>query len=274
LALDLKVTDDYSSTEHEFKVCSPMDQKTCISALANEYRNLRTQSAISTDSVSLEGIGVVDTTRIRSLLTAKTIPLPKGGPFDIVRSDMGETLAYIMLEQNYNTQIGYKSVRDRELIQLPGRGIDIVGIENGDSLTLLLGEAKVSDEGRNPPRVVDYNEDSISNQLIKHIENHEETSKKVWDITRRISDHVVWQLFVSAAIYWDQKMWSNLGVICCGVLLRPLDKYNEQDFGILREKPELVAPAKIRFLIFCFEGDLEKTVSEFYVSAKTGEEEL
>ena len=138
LPLGLKITNDYSNAGHEFKVCGPLDQKACISALANEYHNLRTQPTVSTDSINLDGIGVVDTTRIRSLLTAKVLPLPKGGPFDVVRSDMGETLAYIMLEQNYNTQIGYKSVRDRELIQLPGRGIDIVGVVNDNSLVLLL----------------------------------------------------------------------------------------------------------------------------------------
>lgn len=272
MPLDLKITDDYSHAEHEFKVCGLVDHQACISALASEYRNLRTQSAASLDSVSLEGIGVVDTTRIRSVLASKTIPVLRGGPFDVIRSDMGETLAYVMLEQTYNTQIGYKSVRDRELIQLPGRGIDIVGVENSSFLVLLLGETKVSDEGRNPPRVVDDNEDSISKSLIKHMENHEETSRKIWDITRRVSDHIVWELFVSAALYWDCRMWSNLGIICCGVLIRPRDKYSEKDFGILKENPEFVDPAKMRFIIVCIDDDLEKTVSEFYRLAKTVEE--
>lgn len=272
MALDLKISEDYSDAQQEFKVYGLEDAASCIVELAGEYRNLRAQCAVSINSVNVEGIGVVDTTRIRSLLASKTIPLPRGGYFDVIRSDMGETLAYIILEQKYNIQIGYKSVRDRELIQLPGRGIDVVGVEDNDTLVLLLGEVKVSDEGRHPPLVVDYKDDSISKSLIRHIKNHKETSRKIWDIARRTRDEVVQRLLFTAALYWDKQMWSYLRVVCCGVLLRSRDKYNEKDFGLLKDKPELVAPAKVRFLIVCVHGDLEETVSEFCRLATAAEE--
>lgn len=273
MSLNLQIIEEYSNSQQEFKVWELEDDATCIATLAGEYRNLRTQCAASISSVNVEGIGVVDTTQILSFLASRTIPLPRDGPFDVIMSDMGETMAYMVLEREYSTQFGYKSVRDRELIQQPGRGIDAVGVENDDTLTLLLGEVKVSGEDRNPPQVVDKNSDSISKSLIAHIKNHDETSRKMRDIARRSRDKVVAELLFAAAMYWDEKKWSHLHIICCGVLVRPRDKYKKEDFGLLKDKPELVAPARVRFLIVCVNSDLEETASEFYRLA-TAEEEV
>lgn len=264
MSIALEVIEDLSDSSQEFKAFEIGDNAECIAALALEYRNLRTECSASLNSVNVEGIGIFDTTRIRSILASRVIPERQDGPFDVVRSDMGETLSYILLEQNYNTKIGYKSIRDRELVQQPGRGIDIVGVENNGNLTLILGEVKVSNEDRNPPRVVDSNEDSISNSLIGHIQNHEETSNKLWDVARRTQDPEVSTLLFTAAIYYDEKDWTNLHVICCGVLVRPRNKYNNSDFGLLIAEPDRVAPAKMRFLIACINCELDDFVSEFH----------
>jgi hypothetical protein len=273
LSLDLRIIGDYSTSNQEFKVWVLEDDATCIAALAGEYRNLRTECVPSIGAINVDGIGIVDTTQLRSFLASRTIPRPLDVPFDVIRSDMGETLAYMILEQEYSTRFGYKSVRDRELIQLSGRGIDAVGVENDDTLTLLLGEVKVSGEDRNPPQVVDRNNDSISKSLLAHIKNHDETSRKIWDMARRSRDTVFAELLFAAAIYWDEKKWSHLHVICCGVLVRPQDKHKEKDFGLLKDNPGHVAPARVRFLIICVNNDLEETVSEFYRLA-TAEEEV
>lgn len=147
-----------------------------------------------------------------------------------------------------------------------------MGVENDDTLTLLLAEVKVSGEDRNPPQVVDKNNDSISKSLLAHIKNYDETSRKIWDMARRSMDKVVAELLFAAAMYWDEKKWSHLHVICCGVLVRPRGKYKEKDFGLLKDKPELVAPARVRFLIVCVNSDLEETASEFYRLAAAEEE--
>ena len=185
---------------------------------------------------------------------------------------MGETLAYTVLEREYKTIIGYKGVRDRELIQRTGRGIDVIGIETDGNFTLLLGEVKVSSEDKNPPRVVDENDDAISKSLQSHMSNNAETSKKIWDVARRIRDNSVAEQFFAAAMYWDLEMWTKLKVVCYGVLIRPKDKYNDDDFGSLKSNPGIVTPGTVRFIIVCFDGDIEEVVSEFHTLAKAEEE--
>lgn len=264
MALGLKIFEDYSDKGQEFKAWELVDNAKCLATLSNEYRTLRTACTTPINQVSVEGIGVVSTAQIKSYLESKTIPFRQKGSFDVVRSDMGETLTYIILEQNYSTQIGYKGIRSRELIQLTGRGIDVVGVENNGVLTLVLGEVKVSNQDRNPPDVVDKNRDSISKTLKAHIKNHQETSRKIWDIIRKTEDPSLKDLISAAAIYWDEKKWSFLHIICCGILVRPLSKYRNKDFGSLKDDPGLVSPGKVRFLIICINDDLDDFVSEFY----------
>ncbi len=93
--------------------------------VAKEYIGLRISSANELKNISVEGITVVDVQTIRERLRKVTVPLLGKGPLDIVRSDFGETIAYLILEKHFSTAIGYKGVRDRETVKLPGRGIDI-----------------------------------------------------------------------------------------------------------------------------------------------------
>lgn len=252
-----------SNENHEYKTWELADNTTCITALAAEYRDLRTKCVIPITSVNVEGIGVVDTTTIISRLKSSTIP-PRGrGSLDIVRSDMGETLAYVVLEQEYGTNIDHKLVVERELIGSPGRGIDVVGIENDGKLKLVFAEIKVSDE-KSPPQVVDKKKDSISKKLKEHINNQKVTIDKIWDIIRKTRDESFRDLLISATLYWEQENWSKLHIICCGILVRPQDKYRKEDFGKLKEKPKLVHPAAVRFLIICVPGDIEEMVNEFH----------
>ena len=262
--LELEIFEDFSHNEQEFKAWKLVDSPTCLAHLSNEYRTLRTACKTPINQINVEGIGVVNTAQIKSYLESKTIPFRQEGPLDIIRSDMGETLAYILLEQNYNTQIGYKGVQSRELIQFTGRGIDVVGVENNGILTLLLGETKVSNQDRNPPDVVDRNRDSISKTLTEHIKNHQKTSRKIWDVIRKCEDPAIKDLLSAAAIYWDEKKWSFLRIICCGILVRPVNKYSSTDFGLLKGNPDLISPAKVRFLIVCVHDDLDNFVYEFY----------
>src|SRR5207237_641083 len=77
--------------------------------------------------------------------------------------DFAETISYCLLADVFKTRFGYKSLRDRELVQLTGRGIDAIGIEveeNGD-IRLVLGETKLSDEAKSPPAVVDKGDDCL-----------------------------------------------------------------------------------------------------------------
>jgi hypothetical protein len=79
---------------------------------------------------------------IENRLRQAAIPPRGGGNFAVPRSDFGETVAYCLLEERFGTRFGYKSIRDRELPRLPGRGIDAIGIEYTENgpLRLVLGE--------------------------------------------------------------------------------------------------------------------------------------
>lgn len=176
---------------------------------------------------------------------------------------MGEVLAYMLLTQEYGTLIGYKSVRDRELIDLPGRGIDVIGVENGEKIRLILGEVKVSN-AEDSSNVVDYNDDAISKSLEKHIQQHGITSRKLWSIIPRTRDIHFREMLEVAALYWDHKMWTHLSVICSGILVRPEEKYKKEEFGKLIKEPKLVDPAKVRFLIICMQNDLEDLADQLH----------
>jgi hypothetical protein len=215
----------------------------------------------------LDGIGIFDVSGIKKRLQEATIPLQGMGNFDVVRSDLGEVLAMMVLEQEYGTQFAYKSVRDREVCQLAGRGIDAIGIENAERLTLLIGEAKVSAESGSIPKVVDRSKDSLSKQLKGHMKAHTETGRKLWDIVRRTTDANLQSLFITAALYWEEKCWDKLAVVCCATLVRPKSLYKRRDFGSLWESPEQTSPASVRFLILCVQESIDNAVKKFYEAA-------
>jgi hypothetical protein len=184
-----------------------------------------------------------------------------------VRSDFGETLAYVLLEDQFGTLIGYKGVRDRETIQQVGRGIDIVGVEEGDPLLLLLGEVKVSDESASPPQVVDKTADCLQVQHLKHIGERQITAKKIWDQSRHVTDKDIRDRLFTAALYFESERWDKLQLISCSVLVRPEQKYSDRDFGSFRDAPSDYCPARIRFIIFCVPGDsIESIIQDWYES--------
>lgn len=232
--------------------------------VAKEYIGLRSSTVNELKNISLEGITVVDVQTIRERLKKLTVPMLGKGPLDIVRSDFGETIAYLILEEYFSTAIGYKGVRDRETVKLPGRGIDIIGIERRSPLCLILGETKVSDQNKTPPAVVDSDPNSLSKQLKHHVREHFDTSIKLWDTARKIFDAEIQEDLFRAALLWDDKRWDLLGVVCCAILVRPRALHTEKDFGNLRQDPEAVRPGCMRFLVVCLPDSVDSIVSSWY----------
>jgi hypothetical protein len=124
--LDHHSIESFHCGEHRFEAIAPDDGQDWLATVASEYSALRTRCALPLEDVSLDGITVVGVEHLRARLRSATIPAYSAGNFGIVRSDFGETLCYMLLEQSYGTRFGYKGVRDRELINLPGRGIDSI----------------------------------------------------------------------------------------------------------------------------------------------------
>ncbi|WP_025846285.1 hypothetical protein [Brevibacillus sp. NL20B1] len=235
-------------------------------AIANEYGKLRTDTRFPIEPICLDGLEFsIDT--IKERIFHNTIPERRGGNFDVVRSDFGEVISYMTLEQKYSTQFGYKSIRDRELVQLPGRGIDGIGIETGEKLRLVLTETKVSSQRTSPPSVVDSSEDSMRNQHLDHI-SKPETCKKIWDVARRTTSSELQKLFMTAALMFEYKMFDRLELITCCVLVRPKMVHTCNDFGSFMSHAKDFLPGKIRFLVICIPeengNNLEEIIDEWF----------
>jgi hypothetical protein len=240
--------------------------------IAEEYKKLRTETRFPVEPICFDGLEF-DVSFIKERLASNTIPQRGSGNFDVVRSDFGEVVSYIVLEGKYQSKFGYKSVRDRELINLAGRGIDGVSIEVGDKIKLVLTETKVSSQRSSPPSVVDTQPDSMRNQHIGH-NNDAETVKKIWDISRKATDKELQQLFFAAALCFEEKRFDRLDLITCCVLVRPFNRHTKEDFGSFKTNAEDFYPGKIRFLIICLpaeNGDnLEEIIDNWYLTIKEG----
>lgn len=270
MILPVNLIEQYTSLDHSYTVLEPDSDTDWQTALANEYVRLRTACAVPLEPVTVEGIGVFDTANIQRHLQRSTIPFYKPGNFNVVRSDFGEVAGYMLLAQLHQTKLGYMGVCHRETIQLPGRGIDIIGIEHdptdGSPLTLVLGEVKVSDSSASPPAVVDAGKDCMRVQHLEHTGNVGATRAKLWNQSRQIPDLALRNLFFAAALILDEVGWKGLRLVSCCVLVRPRDVYTSADFGSFRKNPTDFAPAGIRFLVLCVPGNIDGVVQSWFNS--------
>ncbi len=128
----------------------------------------------------------------------------------------------------------------------------------------MLGETKASDEERRPPQVVDKNEDSLSRQHQHHLKEMDETSNKLWNISRFCPNPEFQTLFMQACLLFDARRWDKLKLVVACVLVRSKGRCHEKDFGKLRRKPALVDPATIRFIIARIPEELDATAKKWH----------
>lgn len=251
MALGLKTNKQHKEGAHEYRMASATDLDALLKVVAMEYVRLRAESILPLAAVQVDGIDVMDVTAVSQRLKQAVVPTTSkpGTPFDILRSDFGETLAYLILEQEYSTRIGYKGIRDRETINLPGRGIDTVGTENLAALALLLGEVKLSEEAKSPPQVVDASNDCLRAQHRAHLNDREITTNKLWNISRFVRDKATRDSLLAAAFLFENN--HPLEIISCSLLIRTAGVHKDTDYGSFRKKPADYAPAGVRFWIVC-----------------------
>jgi hypothetical protein len=252
--------------EHSYSVHQPHELGRWLDAIADEYVSLRTDCTVPLpQALDLAGIGVLSVESLRKRLAHAVVPKPdlERGNLSTTRSDLSEVAAYMTLEKIYNTKIGYKLIRDRETAELPGRGIDAIGLEVKEKLLVVLAEVKFSDEGCQPkaPQVVDRGANSMRNQHLGHLREHQETVSKLYDCCRRIRDTTLQTQYLAAALYIQEKKWDRVGVICCCILVRPRAKHSQGDFGTFRNQPNDYSPAAIRFIIITLPDDIEQVLS-------------
>lgn len=263
---------------HRFTLLEPNGPE-WLDRVARIYRDLRTATTTPLTSDLLDGLDF-DLDLVERRLRETQLPVRRGGParrLAVERSDLAEVALAAAGEELRQYIYGYRSTRDRELVQLPGRGIDQIGVAQGrigerDVVYLSLGEAKLSSELRNPPRVVDTNEDCLDEQHRGHMRERDLTGKKIWDAGRRAHDTTAQRLFFHAAHLWDIQAPDSLVVRCTSMLVRPRHGALS-DAGPFRSSPGRYAPSEVDFMLLRLDSDdVEGVVDEFLQRAADGEE--
>lgn len=191
---------------------------------------------------------------------------------DIYRSDLGELLTSYYFEEKLPDAerfiIPLKSISERERYDMPGRGIDAIGYrrESDGSFTLLLSEAKVSDEKRNPPQVVHDTNDSIYRVQKKHHDNMPLVLQRLSEYVRKLSSSE--SIFVLGCIV----VWMSTGeydrfkiTYGCGLLRDNTCADRELDFGKMKSNVDVFRPGEVDFVVFSFtQKTIQETVDLFY----------
>jgi len=189
---------------------------------------------------------------------------------DIYRSDLGELLMTYYFEEKIDENsrfiIPLKNITYREREDMPGRGLDAIGYRvDNTKIDVLLGEAKVSGQMKNPPDVVDKTNDSIYKTQKKYNDDLDLVIRRLSDYCRRL-DAKSAEIIGLAIIYMDLKKTGEYSITFGCTLIRDSSCVNsEKDFGKLNSNKEEFNPNKINFSILSFTGKkIEETVQLFY----------
>ena len=185
---------------------------------------------------------------------------------DIYRSDLGELLTTYYFEEKLPEGERYviplKNISSRELSKLPGRGFDAVGYlkEADGKYNLLLSEAKVSEQRRSPPSIVDTTDDSIYNTHKGHHDDMPMVLNLLSDYLRKQTSAESFTALACIVVLMDCGQTDKFKVTYgCG-LVRDASCVNEtSDFGKMKTNVYDFRPGDVDFAIFTF---TEKTISE------------
>jgi hypothetical protein len=261
------ITSEHSLAPHHYSTYEPDDFAAWIEVVAAEYVALRTACCSPIpDVLEFPGMGAFSGAAIQARIAKATVPEKDYHKknFSVLRSDLSEVAAYMLLERTFGTEIAFKLVRDRELKKLPGRGIDAIGVEVGDKHVIVLAEVKFSDEackGGKAPGVVDSSSDCMRVQHLGHINDRQETIDKLLDCMRRSPTDAERNNLLAAALYLENELWEQLDLVSCCVLVRPKERHTEADFGSFRSSPSDYDPARVRFLVWKLPGDMESILT-------------
>lgn len=185
---------------------------------------------------------------------------------DIYRSDLGELLTTYYFEEKLPEGERYiiplKNISSRELPGKPGRGLDAIGYrkEADGSFTLLLSEAKVSDEKRNPPQVVHGKEDSIYKIQKAHHDNQPMVLERLTDYIRKQASGETIVALGCIVLFMSKGQTDRFKVTYgCGLVRDTTCVDATRDFGKMQSNANEFRPGEVDFAIFTF---TEKTVSE------------
>lgn len=271
-----KTVGEWSDDVHHYRVITPNHEE-WLEGLADLYRALRTSSQVPLPELGITGIDGFDLAALEQVLVETQVPDRDSGAkpkqLSVERSDIGELALALVGEMIHGYNYGYRSVRDRELVDSPGRGIDQLGVvevqlDSGDHACILsLGEAKVSVDKSSPPAVVDSSHDSLRAQHRKHITEHEKSIRGVISAARQTSDREAARQLYRAGMLW--RIGSDrLTLRNTSMLVRDRN-HKLTDFGSFRSSPEDFNPGHIDFTILVIDtDDIEDVVDNFIALAR------
>jgi hypothetical protein len=262
--------------KHDIKVMDSF-----IDKFARKYIEQRSQTNSDISSLSNSQMfktSGFDTSLLEGIITKNTVAhdfkREKGVKpkvlQDIYRSDLGELLMTYYFEDKLDESSRYviplKNITYRERDDMSGRGLDAIGYKvNDNKIDILLGEAKVSASGENPPAVVHKNEDSIYKTQKKYNDNLDIVVRRLADYCRRLDDKNA-ELIGLAILYIDDEKMEKYSITLGCTLIRDFTCVDSaKDFGKMKLNSKEFNPNKIHFSILSFMGEeIEKTVQLFY----------
>lgn len=270
----VKVLDD---GVHRYRVIEPAHDE-WLKGLADLYRELRTATRVPLSELGLTSLDGFDTKDLAAALVETQLPErfdghPKLRAMAVERSDIGELVMALVGEVDHGYGYGYRSVRDRELVKHPGRGIDQIGVleltdaDGAREYVLSLGEAKVSADKKSPPAVVDTAKDCLRDQHLFHLSETAVTHAKVLGAARQTTDPDLARHLAIAAMLL-KKGSEKLTIRSTSMLVRN-SNHQETDFGTFRVSAKDYDPGHIDFTILVLDTeDIEALVDEFLALAR------
>ena len=214
---------------------------------------------------------VADMREVRALverLTAATIPdepPPRQPPWlQLQRNELAEILAYLAAEAHFGTLVPAKRVREKETPRLPSRGMDMLGLDVDPELTLVLSEAKASEDLVSPPAVVEDGPSSLRAQIRAFQEDTEKILVELgW--AERHSPYPLNEL-VGRAMFMLVR--GALPSVVFPVLLRPIGAHQMTDPGCFRDDAASFSPAAVRFCVVRVAESLAGLATDAYAAAR------
>ncbi len=268
-----KTLSEWDDGVHRYRVIAP-DNDGWLDGLAALYRELRTTPRVPLADLGLTGIEGFNLQELTHVIADTQIPqrsTGEGAPkhLAVERSDVGELALAIVGELVHGYSYGYRSVRDRELVSMPGRGIDQIGVMEVELVSgefaciLSLGEAKVSVDKKSPPSVVDTSSDSLRIQHRGHLAEKYDSIQKVIGAGRQTSDQKTALQLYRAGMLWRSD--SDLLTVRSTSMLVRDRHYKQSDFGTFASQPADFEPGHIDFTILVVDTDDIETVVDAFL---------
>lgn len=267
---------------HKFKKKDIPVIDSFINKFADKYIEQRSQSssdfATISENVLFDNLGF-GTDALKKIIEKNAIPLDikrknneeRKAFSDIYRSDLGELLMTYYFEEKLPDGerfiIPLKNITFRERADLPGRGLDAIGYKqvSDSNIEILLGEAKVSADRKNPPAVVDQTNDSIYKTQLKHKNDTSVVIQRLSDYARRLNGNDA-SIIGFAIICLEKNLTEHLSVTYGCTLIRDFECVDDnKDFGKMKSNKTEFEPNKVHFSILSFSNkSIDETVNLFY----------